>query len=86
MSRLAREYPDQPDVWANPPMRLPVNHMGRYALENGPDIDEDDALPGDPCETCGGDGGWSYTVEGPDGRDVDIDHDCHACDATGVAL
>jgi DnaJ-class molecular chaperone len=36
-----------------------------------------------PCHVCHGDGGWTDTVEGTNGRDEDTDVQCPACDGTG---
>lgn len=65
-----------------------MNHdTSRSAIEDGPDIDEDDgrAEPGDRCDRCDGHGCWTVTHEDAWGRDVDRDYDCPACDGTGIA-
>ena len=49
MSRLAREYPDQPDVWANPPLPVPVRcadpRCGRRVSWDGVFCAEHDETP-----------------------------------------
>ena len=62
-----------PGVNLDKPDDFDPSVIGAYGLE--PD--------GEVCGTCDGDGGWSETVEGADGRDVEIGRDCHRCNGTG---
>ncbi|WP_372730055.1 hypothetical protein [Nocardioides sp.] len=42
-------------------------------------------LEPDRCPECEGDGWFTETTVGSNGRDEDIDWPCQACDQTGVA-
>jgi DnaJ-class molecular chaperone len=35
------------------------------------------------CETCDGCGGWTETLEGTNGHDVDVDFICKSCEGSG---
>ena len=64
-----------------------MNHdMSRAAIENGPDIEEDDAEPGEVCEACDGWGWFTETRVDDHDRDIDIDHECNRCETTGRVL
>lgn len=56
-----------------------MNHdMSRSAIENGPDIDEDDAEPGEVCEACDG---WGWFTD-----EVGRDYECRRCETMGRIL
>lgn len=60
---------------------MTVNPMGRYALENGPDVEEDDG--DDTCTYCAGFGGWTSTFIDSNDRECDADYDCKRCGGSG---